>query len=182
MGAHRQVQQDERPGLPEDTALTPAGLTGPLAWPGPHVPPGPRAPWADVLVWAPPWRGSKVPPLPLAGRGRPGAPHLRGPVLCQGLLSLPPAPPPPPGPVPGGLSWGEGLCQLLCCGSRAQPPHTAVSASPTPGTRGDTPAPTLIPKGALGGFGRAARPGLRWGWGDGPGYRPAAGRGAAAPS
>ena len=113
VGAHRQAQQDERPGLPEDTALTPGGLTGPLAWPGPHVPPGPRAPWADVLVWAPPWRGSKVPPLPLAGRGRPGAPRPRGPVLCQGLLSLPPAPPPPPGPVPGGLSWGEGLPTAL---------------------------------------------------------------------
>ena len=65
VGAHRQVQQDERPGLPEDTVLTPGGLTGPLAWPGPHVPQDPghlgQTCWCGLLLGG----GRKCPCFPL---------------------------------------------------------------------------------------------------------------------
>ena len=152
MGTHRQAQQDERPGLPGDTALTPRGLTGPLAWPGPHVPPGPRAPWADALVLAPPWRGRKCPASP-CWQGLSGCAPSRG----ARPLPWPSVPASSTDPSPraqGRYSGGPllgGLCQLPCLvGIQGSTASRCSLCQPHPRDLGDTAAPTLVPKGALG--------------------------------
>ena len=70
------------------------------------------------------------------------------------MLGTTPAPSPTPSPRAQGRYWGaspRGLCQLPCLvriqGSTAS---NRSLCQPAPGTRGDTPAPTLVPKGALG--------------------------------
>lgn len=76
-----------------------------------------------------------------------GSGHLKGPVLCLGLLwSLPTV----PGPLEGCYLWGSFLewhlpPVLLWLESRAQPPPTETPVGPAPGALAGARFPFLLP-------------------------------------
>lgn len=135
VGAHRQAQQDERPGLPEDTALTPGGLTGPLAWPGPHVPPGPRAPWADRWCGLLLGGGPKCPRFPLLAGAVPVRPVPGAPSSARAFCPCPQHCLLPQGRYWGASPGGEvsANCSAVVPGLNVFSLKSAHQPRPTPG-------------------------------------------------